>query len=72
MSQLAITSLPAVIDIRDWSDLRDRLGLKLVRSYWLDGEARPTLEVTVSAEVNNDGLRDAHALHDERAGRKDH
>lgn len=40
-------SLPAVVNIEDWPELRQRLGLRVVRGYWPPGAARPTLEVTM-------------------------
>ena len=48
VSNIALTSLPAVIDIRDLPELKRKLGLRLVRGYWGTGDPRPTLEVTVA------------------------
>lgn len=48
VSNIAPTSLPAVIDIRDLPELKRKLGLHLVRGYWGPGDPRPTLEVTVA------------------------
>jgi hypothetical protein len=58
-----------IVDIRDWIDVRDRLGLRLVRmDYWPEGEM-PILKESASHRTRCDAPSDTNRNHYSRGHR---